>query len=102
MRDGAVPGADEGSDNESSSELEWRQEWDTDSRWRPWAVHPDPIGMRCQLPPHSGLWPWTAALSAASDVPEVQGGQSELSVISRPGLTSTTLLQKLLQEMLHG
>ena len=46
--DVAVPGADEGSDNESSSELEWRQEWDTDSRWRPWAVHPDPVGMPCQ------------------------------------------------------
>ncbi len=37
--------ADEGSGNESSSELEWRQEWDTDSAWRPWAVHPDPVGV---------------------------------------------------------
>lgn len=39
-----MPAADEGSGNESSSELEWRQEWDADSAWRPWAVHPDPVG----------------------------------------------------------
>ena len=43
MKDG-MPAAEEGSGNESSSELEWRQEWDADSAWRPWAVHPDPIG----------------------------------------------------------
>ena len=59
VRTEAVLGADEGSGNESSSELEWRQEWDADSRWRPWAVHPDPIGVPCQPPsrpdPHHGL-----------------------------------------------
>ena len=43
-RKGLPPCADEGSGNESSSELEWRQEWDADSSWRPWAVHADPIG----------------------------------------------------------
>ena len=40
-----VHAADEGSGNESSSELELRQEWDAESAWRPWAVHPDPIGV---------------------------------------------------------
>ena len=44
--------ADEGSGNESSSELEWRQEWDADSAWRPWAVHPDPVGV-----PLNACWP---------------------------------------------
>lgn len=36
--------ADADSDDPSESEMDWREDWDHDCSWRPWAVHPDPIG----------------------------------------------------------
>ncbi|KAK9915450.1 hypothetical protein WJX75_009358 [Coccomyxa subellipsoidea] len=32
------------SDDSSEPEADWREDWDADCSWRPWAVHPDPIG----------------------------------------------------------
>lgn len=36
--------ADVNSDDPSDSEMDWREDWDHECSWRPWAVHPDPIG----------------------------------------------------------
>ncbi|BDA43382.1 Rab3 GTPase-activating protein catalytic subunit [Coccomyxa sp. Obi] len=32
------------SDDPSESEMDWREDWDHECSWRPWAVHPDPVG----------------------------------------------------------
>ena len=36
--------ADVDSDDPSESEMDWREDWDHECSWRPWAVHSDPIG----------------------------------------------------------
>lgn len=64
--------------------MDWREDWDAECCWRPWAVHPDPIGTVIRAPSTaclSRLCVFVMAMKHKKYIIAAAAGQLELDLV---------------------